>query len=192
MCLAVVRREAGPSSAIVIGATYSQILIVALFTFIFLIAAATSFASQYKITAPDASWPSEADWIALNNSISGSLIRTVPVAPSCWAGNLFGSNINCATVQKVCRLLWRSKAVIDSNRSSGAKSLSIWTHSLRTIRLADNLGRRTNSAASTQSSEGIAETQYNSAGIGFSGPVLYPQLLRSLAPEKHRSTQGRV
>ncbi|KAF4627953.1 hypothetical protein G7Y89_g10198 [Cudoniella acicularis] len=64
-----------------------------------LIAAATTLASQCKVTTSDASWPSEADWSTLNSSISGTLIRTVPVASSCWPGNPFGSKIDCATVE---------------------------------------------------------------------------------------------
>ncbi|PYH76616.1 FAD-binding domain-containing protein [Aspergillus uvarum CBS 121591] len=44
-------------------------------------------------------WPSEADWLSLNASIGGHLLRTVPVAASCWPNSTFESHISCNTVQ---------------------------------------------------------------------------------------------
>lgn len=52
-----------------------------------------------KITPEDALWPSSADWTAFNTSISGTLIKTLPPASSCYAGNPFNSTQNCSSVQ---------------------------------------------------------------------------------------------
>ncbi|KAM0123919.1 hypothetical protein ACHAO1_011188 [Botrytis cinerea] len=52
-----------------------------------------------KVTPADASWPSSADWTALNASISGTLIKTLPPASSCYIGNPFNSTQNCSSVQ---------------------------------------------------------------------------------------------
>jgi hypothetical protein len=37
-----------------------------------------------RSTPSDASWPTLSEWSSLNETIGGSLIRTVPVASSCW------------------------------------------------------------------------------------------------------------
>jgi hypothetical protein len=52
-----------------------------------------------KVTPSDATWPSEQDWTSLNASINGALIRTRPVASSCYPGNPFGSTETCAEVE---------------------------------------------------------------------------------------------
>ncbi|KAF2102107.1 FAD-binding domain-containing protein [Rhizodiscina lignyota] len=77
-----------------------------LYLFALLLPVTTSAAAQCKLTTQHDSWPTEADWSALNNSISGQLIQTVPVASSCWPGNPFNSNVDCATV----RSNWTSAA----------------------------------------------------------------------------------
>ncbi|KAL1617073.1 hypothetical protein SLS54_008068 [Diplodia seriata] len=51
-----------------------------------------------KTTPLDASWPSDAEWAALNATIDGTLLRTSPVASSCWPGNPFGSPYTCDEV----------------------------------------------------------------------------------------------
>ncbi|OSS43294.1 hypothetical protein B5807_12134 [Epicoccum nigrum] len=48
-----------------------------------------------KTTPNDSSWPSSADWNSFNNTINGSLLRTIPVASACWSGNPFGSTVPC-------------------------------------------------------------------------------------------------
>jgi hypothetical protein len=45
-------------------------------------------------------WPRAQDWSALNQSTNGALIRTSPVASSCFDGNPFASAIGCDEVQK--------------------------------------------------------------------------------------------
>lgn len=61
---------------------------------------ATSFASpDCKISPADSAWPSYDEWGALNHSIGGVLIKTAPVASSCYSGNPFGSPQNCTDVQ---------------------------------------------------------------------------------------------
>ncbi|OLN86654.1 putative FAD-linked oxidoreductase-like protein 8 [Colletotrichum chlorophyti] len=53
-----------------------------------------------KLTPFDAAWPSESDWSALNTTIGGALIKTRPVASSCYPGNPFGSTQACEVVQE--------------------------------------------------------------------------------------------
>ncbi|KAJ5872905.1 uncharacterized protein N7529_005258 [Penicillium soppii] len=61
---------------------------------------ATSFASlDCKISPADFSWPSYDEWGALNRSIGGVLIKTAPVASSCYPGNPFNSPQNCTDLQ---------------------------------------------------------------------------------------------
>ncbi|TDZ67407.1 FAD-linked oxidoreductase ZEB1 [Colletotrichum trifolii] len=52
-----------------------------------------------KLNPSDAAWPSDTDWSALNSTIQGALIKTVPVASSCYAGNPFGSSVACDDVE---------------------------------------------------------------------------------------------
>ncbi|KAH8587381.1 hypothetical protein B0O99DRAFT_733688 [Bisporella sp. PMI_857] len=51
-----------------------------------------------KTTPLDPTWPSIEDWAALNASINGVLIKTAPVASSCYPGNPFNSQLSCNTV----------------------------------------------------------------------------------------------
>jgi hypothetical protein len=53
-----------------------------------------------RSTPSDASWPAPLEWSSLNDTIGGSLIRTVPVASSCWpdSNNVFNSSISCQEV----------------------------------------------------------------------------------------------
>ena len=51
-----------------------------------------------KATPYTSAWPSELDWQALNSSIDGRLLNTVPAASSCWSGNPYGSQVSCDTV----------------------------------------------------------------------------------------------
>ncbi|EMR89580.1 putative isoamyl alcohol protein [Botrytis cinerea BcDW1] len=64
-----------------------------------LILATCNSTQTCKITPADASWPSSADWTAFNTSISGTLIKTLPPASSCYTGNPFNSTQNCSSVQ---------------------------------------------------------------------------------------------
>ncbi|KAF5254648.1 hypothetical protein FANTH_581 [Fusarium anthophilum] len=52
-----------------------------------------------KLSPFDATWPVEAEWAALNNSISGSLIKTRPAASSCYKTNPFDALLNCNIVE---------------------------------------------------------------------------------------------
>lgn len=54
--------------------------------------------SSCKLTPLDRDWPSFDDWQALNSSIGGALLKTVPVASSCYRGNPFRSSLACAAV----------------------------------------------------------------------------------------------
>lgn len=63
-----------------------------------------------KSTPLDSSWPSGDDWALLNSTIDGSLIRSVPAASACWAGNPFGSAITCETaIDKWSNGTWHSQ-----------------------------------------------------------------------------------
>lgn len=62
----------------------------------FVLCSQSAFAARHcKSTPFDRSWPPEADWKALNSSIDGKLLATVPVASSCWVGNPFNSTVSC-------------------------------------------------------------------------------------------------
>jgi hypothetical protein len=52
-----------------------------------------------KISPASPSWPSDDEWGALNRSIGGVLIKTAPVASSCYPGNPFNSPENCTDIQ---------------------------------------------------------------------------------------------
>ncbi|KAJ5196695.1 FAD-binding domain-containing protein [Penicillium cf. viridicatum] len=52
-----------------------------------------------KVIPHDAEWPTQSEWASLNSSINHKLLRTVPVASSCWNGNPFGSLVNCSNVK---------------------------------------------------------------------------------------------
>src|SRR4051812_16733677 len=47
----------------------------------------------------DPSWPTPFDWNALNQSTNGALIKTNPVASSCYTESFFSSQISCQNVQ---------------------------------------------------------------------------------------------
>ncbi|KAH8900568.1 putative isoamyl alcohol oxidase [Thozetella sp. PMI_491] len=53
-----------------------------------------------KVSPLDLGWPSASDWEGLNSTIGGSLIRTAPVASSCYPGNPFHSTEDCDYVIK--------------------------------------------------------------------------------------------
>ncbi|KAI7764123.1 hypothetical protein LZL87_006505 [Fusarium oxysporum] len=52
-----------------------------------------------KLSPFDAAWPIDAEWAALNNSISGTLIKTRPAASSCYITNPFDAPLNCNIVE---------------------------------------------------------------------------------------------
>lgn len=56
-------------------------------------------AQNCKTTPLDSGWPSDAEWAALNKTIGGALLRTTPVASSCWPGNPFNSPYSCEAVK---------------------------------------------------------------------------------------------
>ncbi|RYP57309.1 hypothetical protein DL769_009554 [Monosporascus sp. CRB-8-3] len=68
--------------------------------FTILCALGVSAQQTCKLTPFDADWPSEADWSALNTTLGGSLIKTQPVASSCYPGNPFHSSQACEIVKK--------------------------------------------------------------------------------------------
>lgn len=71
-------------------------------TFLFLatLSAAASTNTICKTSPNDVNWPSTGEWTALNQSIQETLIKTAPVASSCYPGNPFGSKENCTEVTK--------------------------------------------------------------------------------------------
>ncbi|EXK29244.1 hypothetical protein FOMG_14412 [Fusarium oxysporum f. sp. melonis 26406] len=52
-----------------------------------------------KLSPFDKAWPIDAEWAALNESISGSLIKTRPAASSCYKTNPFDSPLKCNVVE---------------------------------------------------------------------------------------------
>ena len=51
-----------------------------------------------KTTPLDTNWPSAEEWAALDTAIGGVLIKTAPIASSCYPGNPFNSPLSCDTV----------------------------------------------------------------------------------------------
>ncbi|KAN0096761.1 FAD binding domain protein [Hyaloscypha variabilis] len=51
-----------------------------------------------KTTPLDTNWPSAEEWAALDTAIGGVLIKTAPIASSCYPGNTFNSPLSCDTV----------------------------------------------------------------------------------------------
>ncbi|KAF9874475.1 hypothetical protein CkaCkLH20_08038 [Colletotrichum karsti] len=74
----------------------------AVLSFFTLLSAVSGASAQQscKTTPLDAAWPSDADWSALNTTINGSLIKTRPVASSCYPGNPFGISESCDEVKE--------------------------------------------------------------------------------------------
>ncbi|KAL4924134.1 putative isoamyl alcohol oxidase [Aspergillus undulatus] len=64
----------------------------------FLAATAAGAITHCKSTPQDATWPSLQEWSALNKSIDGTLLKTIPAASSCYPGNPFASTKNCTDV----------------------------------------------------------------------------------------------
>lgn len=63
-----------------------------------------------KLTPLDATWPCESEWNLLNATIDGFLLRTVPVASSCWPGNPLGSTVGCnTTIENWSNATWHSQ-----------------------------------------------------------------------------------
>lgn len=52
-----------------------------------------------KLTPSDSHWPSENEWASFNASIGGALLKSAPVASSCWPGNPLNSPKTCEEVQ---------------------------------------------------------------------------------------------
>lgn len=56
--------------------------------------------TQHCKTSPqNETWPSHEEWNALTKSIGGALLRTAPVASSCYEGNPLNSPYNCSWVK---------------------------------------------------------------------------------------------
>lgn len=67
--------------------------------FVAIIAPPAQAISHCKTTPLDAAWPTQDDWSALNRSVNGMLLRTTPVASSCWPNNPFDSTVSCNDVK---------------------------------------------------------------------------------------------
>ncbi|QGI87422.1 hypothetical protein CEK25_002378 [Fusarium fujikuroi] len=59
--------------------------------------ASSTATRRCKLSPFDATWPIDAEWAALNDSISGSLIKTRP--SSCYKTNPFNAPLNCNIVE---------------------------------------------------------------------------------------------
>ncbi|KAL5042380.1 hypothetical protein BDW71DRAFT_211226 [Aspergillus fruticulosus] len=68
----------------------------------FLTATGTALAAPHnrtcKLTPHDVDWPSTEEWNALNASVAGNLVKSTPVASSCYHGNPFNASTNCTDV----------------------------------------------------------------------------------------------
>ena len=54
----------------------------------------------------DSSWPPGSAWTTLNETINGRLIKTSPIAASCYPASIFNSPLSCSAVTS----LWTSSA----------------------------------------------------------------------------------
>ncbi|CVL10051.1 related to isoamyl alcohol oxidase [Fusarium proliferatum] len=61
--------------------------------------ASSTATRRCKLSPFDTTWPTDAEWAALNDSISGSLIKTRPAASSCYKTNPFNAPLNCNIVE---------------------------------------------------------------------------------------------
>ncbi|KAL4862096.1 hypothetical protein BDV12DRAFT_207459 [Aspergillus spectabilis] len=118
-------------------------------------AGAAAVSPSCKSSPQDPTWPGLEEWNALNSSIDGTLLRTAPAASSCYPGNpsaqlktgmdysIFTNHSRLPLVlweQIATAMKWASERNIRivikgtghdmSGRSTGANSLSIWTHNL--------------------------------------------------------------
>ncbi|KZL80828.1 fad-dependent monooxygenase [Colletotrichum incanum] len=53
-----------------------------------------------KTTPFDATWPNTEEWNAFNQSLGGALLKTQPVASSCYENNPFNSTLSCDEVDE--------------------------------------------------------------------------------------------
>lgn len=63
------------------------------------LAASLVESTKCKTSPHDANWPSVQEWASLNQSIQGTLLKTIPVSSSCYPGNPFGSSHECSDVK---------------------------------------------------------------------------------------------
>ena len=56
-------------------------------------------AQECRSTPGDESWPSDADWALFNKTLGGVLLKPVPLAASCYEGNLYNST-TCASLRR--------------------------------------------------------------------------------------------
>ncbi|KAF7592159.1 hypothetical protein BBP40_000646 [Aspergillus hancockii] len=56
--------------------------------------------SQCKSSPLDSSWPTQAEWNALNRTIDGVLLRTAPAASVCYPGNPLNAPSTCEEVKQ--------------------------------------------------------------------------------------------
>ncbi len=66
---------------------------------------ATAAGSSCKALPDDADWPAESAWAALNSSVGGRLLPTVPVGSVCHQGGRFSERFR-ATACTTLRPLW--------------------------------------------------------------------------------------
>jgi len=60
--------------------------------------AAAQNSTSCKVTPSDAQWPSPQDWATFNATVNGALIKTAPIASTCFRNNPFNIKTQCADV----------------------------------------------------------------------------------------------
>ncbi|KAH6661255.1 hypothetical protein BKA67DRAFT_590296 [Truncatella angustata] len=53
-----------------------------------------------KVVPSDTEWPSDLEWTRLNETIKGTLIKTLPVASSCYSNNSSETELSCTYVEE--------------------------------------------------------------------------------------------
>lgn len=99
---------------------------------------AVSTNTTCKTSPSDVTWPSTAEWTALNRSIHGTLLKTAPAASSCYPGNPFGSDENCTQHLAITRQPLSTQSYWSYNKPNPLSSQAVGSGGLFTSRL---LGR---------------------------------------------------
>jgi hypothetical protein len=77
----------------------SMVRLLSLFAASAFLASGALAVQNCKTIPSDSDWPSDDEWTALSESIDDTLIKTTPVASSCWPGNPFNSTVSCEVVK---------------------------------------------------------------------------------------------
>lgn len=85
--------------------------------------AAASPTLKCKVTPADVGWPSESDWQALNETVHGRLIKSIPPGIVCRHDSASYDNASCALVQNNWESAdWHAKNPVSVDYNDGKLS----------------------------------------------------------------------